>query len=1175
MRIVYDKYKQPVAPKIYLGTPNNKPICVSNGIDEDSFNYTPNVNNTCEISFDVHRFIDIDGEFVETNGYDFIDTLMRVYMEGVGWFCLEAPSISNDGIKEIKHVRGQSAEIEMSNHHFNGLKINKGTTDSYEMLVDGNVEIIDDVEFAKKQIKFCDKDNEDLSLLHILLKESGMYGWTIGYIDDIPKLYKNYVDGELVETAVALSDEIGSFDFETNDLYSSLTQTMSQYFNCVFEFDSLKFEISAYRPEHLGKNTNVNLGFRNVEVSNNVESDENNLYTRYNVSGGENLDIRYVNFGSDIIENLSYYMTEKHMPSSLIPKYKLWLSDVENKRIDYIENTRLYNEQQKIISELYDRVPLDDCSTDWSTFSDDKLLEAKANYEAQLAGYESFYVDEDGNFDEAALQASVDANDYYQIKDVILPSIQIEIDNREILNPDSDHIQDYIDTYLTDWKLYGLDELQVKLDSYENTRKLCVNAGYDKPYSDESEHTEDIHTAMYEKYLDAVNQLDTNFVGGCKEAYDIRKSEIDTATALQKTYDDTRKEVAKVYDKEQWVNGEISFTESDLRALSRLYKDTTYTNENMFLTSSDDSVTAIDEQLKLLHDAIEDLETYSQPQYTYTVSLNNFLAMPEFEEYTSNLEMADFLYLGVRDDYVVKLRLMSASRNPLKNDNSLSMTFSNMLTSKSKRNDFINLLGSSNGSKGGSRSGGSSDYVQNEGVGLTPALIQKLVSSGAFSNKVSQIISNEYVGVIGGGGNMSLPTLNSKLIKVVDLFAENGFFEYLQAKLITTDKIVSDSGIFNQIFIKEGTVVKELVAVEIDGDLIKTNSLQGTSIKGGSITADKLMILGENGMYYKLNVDSLGGLTVQEMLENDPEMKTELENGLHGDALIKKTVTAEKIYVDDLNAFGATIGGFKITDNSIYSGEKSEIGSSKEGIYQDTEGQFEVGNLNNYIRFYKYENGEFHLEINANKITLSSGQTIEEFVDGEITTKIDDPETGVRSEFNKKADELSASINTNAGEISTVKLTTSGLDTRVTDNEGNISTLKDSSDKFDKRIKDCEGNFTSLQATASGLDILIGNASDTANKAKEDVNNLNNEIKEWFKFSEDGLEIGKINSVFKTLISNDMYQILINGLLALALDPDGFSLIPELNIIKTLKLLGYKIDEDEYGNVNCGYEGGE
>ena len=76
-------------------------------------------------------------------------------------------------------------------------------------------------------------------------------------------------------------------------------------------------------------------------------------------------------------------------------------------------------------------------------------------------------MDDDGNFDETALKNSSDANDYYQIKDVILPSIQIEMDNRQL--PTDDDNADYVDSYKTNWKLYGLDELKVKLQEYKNT----------------------------------------------------------------------------------------------------------------------------------------------------------------------------------------------------------------------------------------------------------------------------------------------------------------------------------------------------------------------------------------------------------------------------------------------------------------------------------------------------------------------------------------------------------------------------------------------------------------------------------------------------------------------------------------------------------------------------------
>lgn len=798
MKIYFDKYEQPIQPKMYLATPNNKPICPIAGFDEGTFQLTQNIGNTWEISFTINRYIDVDGVRMPNFCYSLIDSLMRIHIDNIGWFVVDAPNADNNGAeKDSITVTAQSSEIEFLQHDVTGFKANMGTTDSYEMLVEGNVDIIDEVEFAKEQIKFCNKENPELSLLHILLKISDTHGWSIGYIDTVPKKYKYYDNGELKEKSVLLSNEIGVFDIPKQNLYSLLTQDVAQFFQCIFVFDFQNFIINAYRPENLGKDTNINIGFRNLQESNNITVDRENFFTRYTVYGADDLGIRFVNFGSDKIENLQYFLNEKYMSSTLINKYKLWQIDVEVLRPQYIEKTRLYNEQQKVISELIDRVPLDDCSTDWSKFDDEKLLEAQANYQAQLKGYEQFYVDEDGNFDQAALDASPDANDYYQIRDVILPSIQIEIDNRNLGEDEKE--EDYIDSYKTDWKLYGLDELQVKLDSYKNTKKICEQGGYDKPYTEDSDHTKDTHDKMYEKYLDAVNQLNPDFIGSCAEAYAIRKQEVDDATAVQKQYDDERKDIVKNASKETWTNGDSSFTKADLSELSKFYIDTDYTNPNMFLTNSDDSVSAIDEQLKLLNAAEEDLDIASQLQFIYSTNLDNFLALYEYKNYTDNLNVGDFIYLGVQDDNVVKLRVISISYNPMTMDNNLQITFSNMIRSKSGRYDTAALFGATSNRGKNSASGSGGNYLSNGGIALTPGIINKLLSSAAMTDKISQIINDEFGLIINGGGSISIEELNAKMIKVVDLIAENGFFEYLQAKLIFADAIVSESAKFGKL----------------------------------------------------------------------------------------------------------------------------------------------------------------------------------------------------------------------------------------------------------------------------------------------------------------------------------------------------------------------------------------
>lgn len=871
MRIYYDRYNQPEQPKVYVGTPNNQIICALNGIDEDSFSVAENLNNTYELSFNVNRFISMNSKEVESNGYSFLCSLMRIYIENIGWFIMQKnPSQYGTGNKEYKTVNAQSAEIVMQQHDIKLLKINKGTTDSYEMLVEGNVDKVGDVEFAKEQIKFCNKKNPELSFLHILLKVTNTHGWTIGYIDDIPKTYRYYENGEIKETQTALSDEIGTFDISSQDLYSFLTQEVEKFFNCIFIFDCINFTINAYRPEHIGVDTNINIGFRNLQQSNEITANDNNFFTRLYVQGEDELGITYVNFGNNYIENINHFLNEKYLNASLIEKYKLWESDVEIYRPQYIECTKKYNEQQAIISELHNRVPLDDCSTDWSTFPDDKLLEVQSNYQAQLKGYEDFYVDEDGNFDEEALKNSSDANDYYQIRDVILPSIQIEIDNREISGDDEKG--DYIDSYKTDWKLYGLDELNIKLQTYKDNKKLAEDIECTEPYNPEtSKHTEDYHNQMYELYLEAINQLDPNFVGSCQEAYNQRKEEVDNATSIQDSYDKQRKDIVIKVTKETWIHEksdgskEYSFTETDLSDLSALYVDGDYTNTNMFLTNSDDSVTAIDEQLKLFDAATEDLDKISQTQYIYNTSLDNFLTKYEYKNYTNNLNLGDFIYLSDRDDHVVKVRVISITYNPLKMDNNLQLSFSNMINSRAGRDDWAYLLDSAgSSSKNSSVGGSSSNFLENEGVGLTSGIIQKILASSALIDRINQIINNGSVNI--PGGSISLSELNAKLIKVIDLFAENGFFEYLQAKLIEVDKIVAGSGSFKDLSaivamidnLLAGNVSAELghiikltaESVTIDEAVIRdliAAQITVSMLQAGDISADKFHIVSNDG----------------------------------------------------------------------------------------------------------------------------------------------------------------------------------------------------------------------------------------------------------------------------------------------------------------------------------------
>jgi hypothetical protein len=160
----------------------------------------------------------------------------------------------------------------------------------------------------------------------------------------------------------------------------------------------------------------------------------------------------------------------------------------------------------------------------------------------------------------------------------------------------------------------------------------------------------------------------------------------------------------------------------------------------------------------------------------------------------------------------------------------------------------------------------------------------------------------------------------------------------------------ANSGLIDNVTVDNGVITGKLVGVTLSGDLIE----------GNTIVAEKLVIKGDDGIYYKLNTDGI--TTSSEQTDY---------NSLNGQVIKAKSVTAEKISVSDLVAFDATIGGFNITDSAIYSEVKDSENNVTRGIYMDKEGQFNVGDENNFIKYYRTDDGSYKLSVSAESIIYS------------------------------------------------------------------------------------------------------------------------------------------------------------------------------------------------------------
>lgn len=186
--------------------------------------------------------------------------------------------------------------------------------------------------------------------------------------------------------------------------------------------------------------------------------------------------------------------------------------------------------------------------------------------------------------------------------------------------------------------------------------------------------------------------------------------------------------------------------------------------------------------------------------------------------------------------------------------------------------------------------------------------------------------------------------IEAHYMKAEDIKAGYANIDFSNIEMAAVEELFAKSGIINDLVVGDEHITGELVGVTLKGDLIEA----------GTLKADKIVVKGSDGIFYKLNVEA-GGVSAE-------EAPTE---SLHGSVIAAKSITAEKVNVKDLVAFGATIGGFHITDNAIFSGVKESVHNTTRGIYQDDDGQFALGDADNFLRYYETEDGSYRLEMSS------------------------------------------------------------------------------------------------------------------------------------------------------------------------------------------------------------------
>lgn len=690
-------------PRLFLCAPDKEKICP---LDVNNLRGIFKFNSFSEVSFDVDRTYNdlITGETHVNPYYDKIEAVRLVEIEDFGYFEIQGPDLTGDGIKESKSIIAYSSEYTLSQKYLSDFYINTGEVYSMEVINADGDNIV--------PVVLYNPNNPKLSLLHLALES--VYGWTIGHVDE------------------SLKKLARSFEIDRMSVYDFLMNEVCAKFNCYIVFDTINNTINVYAESLTAKfigdgssrtftispafadvgtvsidgykttrwqynatngllslddipaagahvevvdgaltewETDVYISFENLSQEININYDADSIKTVLTVTYGENGDIRETNLGLPYLTDISYYYTVDWMGQDLYDAYTAYLQKTNMHQAQYTKNT------QEMVN-----------IAGYMDFEENRLalsysIVQSVNEETMGTYYVRGGTAPNYHYTEVSLPAEYNANTVYYRMDTAnlnedkvsnILSVLKQYFNSEdtwetelnMLDADFAFMETYTLTYLANglknsvsdadkekvimnffsemWEQIGRTPLKLfYYEPYKKVQVVNIEAGWSTPDS--------VNYWYYYPVVLLLNSIDT--------AIAARTKKIDE---YQKQYTAAQQSSATIQNDLLLIN---NFTEGQLVRLNAFLREDELHLDNIVETSQD----SIADSFKTKQDAMEsgriELQKLSQPQLQFSMSMANIYALPEFEPIVHQFQLGKVVKVGLRRDYVKQSRLLQVDIN--------------------------------------------------------------------------------------------------------------------------------------------------------------------------------------------------------------------------------------------------------------------------------------------------------------------------------------------------------------------------------------------------------------------------------------------------------------------------------------------------------------------------------
>lgn len=446
----------------------------------------------------------------------------------------------------------------------------------------------------------------------------------------------------------------------------------------------------------------------------------------------------------------------------------------------------------------------------------------------------------------------------------------------------------------------GINSLKERIDIYSAINDIQIAAEWDQKPHDSDE---------YQSYSDNLKKLQDT------------KKELEEK---QKAVDSIEEEIKSIQDKIKTISEDVNvnrnFSSESLDRLSLFLREDEYSDDCFCTTDIDTDLDIINTQKELLVAGYKKLKTISRPTLSFSTSMKNIYAIPEFEPILHQFKLGNFIKVRIRKDFIKKARLLEVQLD-FDDLSNFSCTFGDLLSAKDQGDIHADLLAQAINA-GKAVASGSANWQK--GYSVATAIDEKIKQG--LIDATTSIKSNS------AGQDISWDNYGIHLRKVVDGILDkhegwitNNKFLYSDDNFKTTKSVFGNYTI-------EGETYWGILAGCVSAGLI-----EGSHIVGGEIRIG----LQEDGTYaFKVDKDGTVTMNKGDAAEKLSYFSFDGDNGLivgenkEGDYFSR--VSAQKIeFCRKAKIIVVTSEPTHIYDNYDYI------------LYQHTEGSI------NYFDYYK------------------------------------------------------------------------------------------------------------------------------------------------------------------------------------------------------------------------------